>query len=101
MSKLTIKNRRSKMSPAGLITLTVAARKALKMEKGKGSRVTVAVSKKSIELKPAGATGGFRVSPKGLLSLRADARDLLNNSENRHYWVELDDSKSAVRLYPY
>jgi len=96
-----VKNRRLKMSPGGIVTLPVSARKALQMEKGKGRRVTLAIRDGAVVLAPAARTGGFRVSPKGQLALQGDARALLAKGDGRHYWVELDDDASTVRLNPF
>lgn len=98
---MIIKNRRLKMSPGGIITLPVSARKALHMEKGEGGHVTVAVAKGSVILAPAAKTGGFRVSPKGQLELRGDARAILATGIGRHYWMELNDAASSVKLNPF
>ena len=87
-----VKNRRLKMSPGGIITLPVAARKSLNMTKGEGSHVTVAVEKSQIIISPAQRTGGFRVSPKGQLALQGEARGLLQTGIGRHYWIELNDA---------
>jgi hypothetical protein len=89
------------VSPGGIITLPVAARKALRMVKGEGARVTVAVDKGAVSLALAGKTGGFRVSPGGQLELRGDARAALDAGTKRHYWIELQDAKGQVRLHPY
>lgn len=96
-----VKNRRLKVSPGGVITLPVAARKALRMVKGQGMRVTVAVDRGVVALAPAGSTGGFRVSPGGQFELRGDARAALEAGTLRHYWIELQDAKGQVRLHPY
>ncbi|WP_428738255.1 hypothetical protein [Sulfurimonas sp.] len=96
-----VKNRRLKMSPGGMITLPVSARKALQMEKGEGGRVTISIENGSIKMSPTEKTGGFRVSPKGQLQLRGDARDILaTKSNNQHYWIELQDGLS-VTLKPF
>jgi bifunctional DNA-binding transcriptional regulator/antitoxin component of YhaV-PrlF toxin-antitoxin module len=96
-----VKNRRLKVSPGGIVTLPVAARKALGLAKGQGARVTVAVSDGIVSLTTTGDNGGFRVSPGGQLELRAEARAALDRGTKRHYWIELLDKKSSVRLHPY
>lgn len=101
MEPLTIKNRRTKVSPGGVITLPVSARKTLQMSPGVGARVTVAIEDGAVALKPAGASGGFRISAKGMLELRGDAREILEHGEARHYWLELHDDKTLVLLHPY
>lgn len=96
-----VRNRRLKMSPGGIVSLPVSARKALSMEKGEGRRVTVAIKDGAVVLAPAVSTGGFRVSPKGQLELRGDARALLAKGTKGHYWVDLDDNSGTVRLHPF
>lgn len=98
---LNVKNRRLKVSPGGVITLPVSARKTLRMEKGRGCHVTVAIEDKTVVLAPAAETGGFRVSPKGQLELRGDAFQALAKGIDRHYWMELEDSTGHVRLNPF
>ena len=71
---LLVKNSRLKMSPGGIVTLPVSARKALKMTKNAGCQVTIAVENNSVVLASANKTGGFRVSPQVQLELRGDAR---------------------------
>ena len=96
-----VKNRRLKISPGGIITLPVAARKSLRMKKGVGARVTVAVQDGAVSLALAGETGGYRVSPRGELELRGDARALLDTGAARHFWIELLDAQGEVKLYPW
>src|SRR5262245_38578011 len=96
-----VRNRRLKMSPGGLITLPVAARKALQMSKGQGARVTVAVEDGIVTLAIAGESGGFRVSRRGQLELRQEARAALQRGVGRHYWVELVDEHARVNLHPF
>ncbi len=95
-----VKNRRLKVSPGGIITLPVAARRALQMVKGEGTRVTVSVDDGVVTLASAGKTGGFRVSPGGQLELRAEARSALDAGIKRHYWIELQDASGQIRLHP-
>lgn len=101
LKPMIVKNRRLKMSPGGIVSLPVSARKALQMEKGQGRRVTVAVENGAVVLAPASRTGGLRVSPKGQLELQGDARAILATGANHHYWVELDDGTSTVKLNPF
>ncbi len=96
----TVKNRRLKMSPSGMITLPTSARKALKMEKGQGRRVVISIEKDMIKISPTEETGGFRVSPKGQLQLRGKAREVLAAKSNQHYWIELQDGLS-ITLKPF
>lgn len=95
-----VKNRRLKMSLGGIVTLPVAARKSLRMLKGQGVRVTVAVDDGIVTLALAGETGGFRVSAGGQLELREEARAVLQRGAGRHYWVELLDNHGQVKLHP-
>lgn len=101
MEQLIIRNRRTKVSPGGIITLPVGARKALKMSPGVGGRVTVAIQEGAVEIKPVEGLGGYRVSAKGQMELRGEARDLLSKGKSRHYWLEMNDSASQVLLRPY
>jgi hypothetical protein len=96
-----VKNRRLKISPGGIITLPVAARKSLRMIKGVGTRVTVAIDDGVVSLALYGSNGGFRVSPRGQLELRGDARALLETGVSRHYWIELRDAEEQVKLHPW
>jgi bifunctional DNA-binding transcriptional regulator/antitoxin component of YhaV-PrlF toxin-antitoxin module len=98
---ITVKNHRLKISPEGIITLPVAARKALQMKKDEGHRVTVSIENGAVVLSPTSKTGGFRVSPKGQLQLRGDAREILLDGKNNHYWMELYDGSSSVNLKPF
>lgn len=96
-----VKNRKLKMSPDGIPTLPVSARKALRMEKGAGCRVTLAIREGTIILEPATKTGGFRVSPKGRLALQGKARALPAGGAGRHCRVELDERAGSVKLNPF
>lgn len=96
-----VRNRRLKMSPGGIVTLPVAARKALRMSKGQGARVTVAVEGDAVALALAGETGGFRVSAGGQLELRKEAQAALQHGIGRHYWVELLDDHGQIKLHPF
>lgn len=101
MSRLTIKNTRSKVSPGGVITLPVSARKALGMKPKVGSRVTVAIKGNTVMLAPATADGGFRVSPSGQMEVRGDALKILEGGKARHYYLEVDDETQTVALHPW
>lgn len=96
-----VKNRRLKMSPGGIVTLPVAARKSLRMTKGEGAKVTVTVENGVVTLTQAGKSGGFNVSRGGQLELRQQAREALQRGTGRHYWVELLDDKGQVKLHPF
>lgn len=99
-STMTIKNRRSKISPGGLVSLPVSARKALGMEIGKSTRVQVAAAKDGVSLSAADQ-GGLKVSPGGQLVLPGDARAVLLRGATRNYWLEVNDSARTVVLHPY
>ena len=101
MAHLVIKNRRQKVSPGGIITLPVSARKALGLKKGEGGSLSVAVDEKGVVLAPTGKDGGFFVSPKGQFLLRGDALKVVAAHESRHYWFEADDESRRVTLHPY
>ena len=63
MSTLTVKNTRAKVSPGGVITLPVSARKTLGMKPKAGARVTVSVKGSAIVFAPATtrmADSGYR-----------------------------------------
>lgn len=97
---MTINNRRLKISPGGMVTLPVAARRALGMQPKVGARATVAVDGNSVVLAPAGEDGGLRVSPRGQIELRGDALNILASGKARHFWLELDDERATVVLHP-
>ncbi|HEX7168531.1 MAG TPA: hypothetical protein VF230_16235 [Acidimicrobiales bacterium] len=96
-----VKNRRLKVSPGGVVTLPVAARKALGMVQGEGAKVTVAVEKEAVNVALTTDTGGFRVSRGGQLELRGEAREVLESGEARHYWIDLDDEGRRITLHPF
>lgn len=98
---LTVKNRSSKISPGGIVTLPLSARKALGMEPRKGARVTVAVSGGEVVLHLTSDRAGSRISPKGQMEMVGDARCLLEEGEARHFWLEADDEQRRVTLHPY
>ena len=54
----TVRNRSLKMSPGGVITLPVSARKTLGMTRQHGVRVTIAVKERSLLLRPASDQAG-------------------------------------------
>jgi len=100
---MNIKNKRLKMSPNGIITLPVSARKALGMSAGKSSKIKISTDGKSILLAastdPKDQT--FRVSSQGMTSLKGEEQKVLLNSTGRHYWMKLDDKKQEVHLMPF
>src|SRR3569832_1442895 len=103
MENLTIKNKRLKMSPGGVITLTVAARKALGMRVNEPEKVSVNVSDNTIVISKnkIAAENRYRISKKGQMVLGGEAKELLLKSKARHYWLALDDAKQQARLLPY
>jgi hypothetical protein len=99
---VTVKNRRLKMSPGGVITLPVSARKALAMEKGAGSRVGVEVERGAVVItRRPDEEKTWRVSARGQLELGGEAKALLATTPTRHYWLETEDDARTVRLYPF
>jgi len=98
---LTIKNRSSKISPGGVVTLPLGARKALGMEPKKGARVTVSVDGRAVVLHVTSDRAGSRVSPGGQMEMVGEARRLLETGEARHFWLEADDEHRRVALHPY
>ncbi|GAA1496184.1 AbrB/MazE/SpoVT family DNA-binding domain-containing protein [Paeniglutamicibacter kerguelensis] len=101
MSTLTVKNTRAKVSPGGVITLPVSARKTLGMKPKAGARVTVSVKGNTVLLAPATADGGFRVSPRGQMEVRGEALRVLEGGKERHFYFELDDERQTVALHPW
>ena len=103
MKNLAIQNKRLKMSPGGVITLTVAARKALGMKVNEPERVSVNVSDNSIIISKNRNVkeNRYRVSKKGQMVLAGDAKALLLKSKNRHYWLKLDDASNQASLLPF
>lgn len=102
MGTITIKNKSLKMSPGGLISLSVAARKGLGMIKDCPARIGISSDGKTILLKgDVENKDAFRVSSKGLTVLRGKEKELLSNADKRHYWMEVNDDRKEVRIYPY
>ena len=98
---LIVKNRSSKISPGGIVTLPLSARKALGMEPKQGARVTVAVDGHAVLLQLTSHRAGVRISPRGQMELIGEARQLLEAGEARHFWLEADDERHRVALHPY
>jgi bifunctional DNA-binding transcriptional regulator/antitoxin component of YhaV-PrlF toxin-antitoxin module len=98
-----VKNKRLKMSPAGVINLPVAARKALGMKPGVGAVVGIAAKGDGITLTgtPAKEAATLRVSRRGQAVLPEAGRACLDKAQKRHYWVELNDAKQTAVLKPY
>lgn len=101
MPSLTVKNRSSKISPGGIVTLPLSARKALRMTPGEGARVTIATDGESVTLEPTTDQAGARVSPHGQMEVVGKAKSVLEQGAARHYWLELDDEQQRVTLHPY
>lgn len=103
MENLTIKNKRMKMSPGGVITLTVAARKALGMKVNEPEKVAVNVEDNTIVISKNKnvAANDYHISKKGQMVLNGAAKELLLKSKNRHYWLKLDDARQQASLVPY
>src|SRR4051812_32028556 len=103
MENMTIKNKRMKMSPAGVITLTVAARKSLGMKVNENDKVNVEVDSKCIVISrnKDASKNTSRISKAGQMVLEDKAKNFLEKSEKRHYWVTLDDEKKQVKLMAY
>ena len=101
--ELQVKNKRLKISPKGVITLPVSARKSLGMEVGQGSQVSVNVDNKCVTLSSnySNKDKTWRISKGGVMTLRADAKALLERGKSRHYWLDLDDKNKQVKLMPY
>jgi bifunctional DNA-binding transcriptional regulator/antitoxin component of YhaV-PrlF toxin-antitoxin module len=97
----TFRNKSLKISPGGIVTLPVSARRTLGMAPKAGSRVTVAVDAGRVILKPTSEQAGTRISPKGQMELVGVARDVLANGDKRHFWMELDDGTHEVALLPF
>jgi hypothetical protein len=103
MKPLVVKNKRLKMSPGGLITLPVSARKCLGMSKGESARVGVDVRGSQILVYPSKAKTAqtFRVSAGGLLTMGGEAKKLLEGAAQRHYWMQMDDRKRVIQIHPF
>lgn len=98
-----VRNKRLKMSPGGLITLPVAARKSLGLTPKNAGRISVTVSDGTVLLssvKPEPGPG-LKISPRGNMNLSEPARAVLARGVGRHYWVSLDDTARLVRLHPF
>jgi hypothetical protein len=91
------------MSPGGVITLPVSARKALGMKKGEGTKIAVSLARGEVLLttKFTKGTKTWRLSPRGMMELGGEEKALLAATPTRHYWLKLDDTKRQVRLVPY
>lgn len=103
MAVQKVKNKRLKMSPGGMITLSVAARKALAMRQGMGTRVGLRIQRGEIVLttRPPTEAKTWRISSGGMMVLRGKAKALLANALRRHYWLKLNDEKQQVRIVPF
>jgi bifunctional DNA-binding transcriptional regulator/antitoxin component of YhaV-PrlF toxin-antitoxin module len=103
MNNLTVKNKRLKMSPNGIVTLSAAARKGLGMKKGEAIFVNVSNDEKSILLRGGLKEGekSYKISAGGSLTLKGKEREILLQGETRHYWMDVTDDTQEVRLYPF
>lgn len=97
---LSVKNKRLKVSPSGLVTLPVSARKALGMTPGAAARIAIDAGNGRVVITLA-TSGGVRVSPKGMVELPAEARQIFASGTTRHYWLEAFDSAHRVVLHPF
>ena len=97
-----VKNKRLKMSPGGIISLPVSARKALGMQVNQGTQLNVVVGTDHVLIsgEPNRPENSLRVSKKGLLELPADAKAILSK-RNKYYWLELDDKNKSAKLRPF
>jgi hypothetical protein len=100
---VTVKNKSLKISPGGVISLPVSARRAIGMKKGAGAVAYVTLSGRSIVLSLAESSGGCptRVSKGGQMVLDGEAGKNLAAGEQRHYWLEADDERAQAVLHPY
>jgi len=98
-----VKNKRLKMSPAGVISLPVAARKALGMTPGASAVVGITAKSDGIALvgSPTKEAATLRISKRGQAVLPEAGRACLNKAQKRHYWVELKDAERIAVLRPY
>jgi len=98
-----VRNKRLKISPGGVITLPVAARKALGMKKGLGARVGICVEQGEVIFtgRQGEAETSWRISSKGMLLLKGQPREILASGKNRHFWLKLADTKQEVRAVPF
>jgi bifunctional DNA-binding transcriptional regulator/antitoxin component of YhaV-PrlF toxin-antitoxin module len=103
MEEMTVKNKRLKVSPRGLVTLPVAARKALGMIRGEGTRVGVSIKDGAVVVtsRLSEKEKTWRVSKCGNFLLGGKPRDLLSAGVGRHYWLKLSDKAREVILVPF
>lgn len=97
-----VKNKRLKMSPGGMISLPVSARKALGMQINQGSQLNVSVGTDHVLISSESARpeNSKKISKKGLMELPADAKEFLSK-KNKYYWLELDDKNKSAKLRPF
>jgi hypothetical protein len=97
---MTIKNKRLKISPGGIISLPVSARKALGMVPGVSAVAGISTGNSGVVLTGEVAKGSdqIRISKKGQAVLSGAAREYLDKGIQRHYWLELDDSRKVAIL---
>jgi hypothetical protein len=89
-----------KLGPGGIVTLPRSARKTLRMSPMKGARVTIAVEGNRVHLRRSSDHAGTRVSPKGQMELFGSALRVLEEGDERHCCMELNDTIQQVVLLP-
>jgi hypothetical protein len=98
---LEIKNKRLKMSPGGVVSLPVAARKALGMKRGVSANVGIKSGQEGVTLigKPDHGCESIRISKRGqVVALTGEAQSYLGRAMKRHYWIQLDDDQRTATL---
>jgi len=99
---IIVKNKRLKMSPSGIVTLPVSARRALGMIPKASAIVSVHTTMEGISISPVNnGESGSKVSPRGNLFLDQRSRAVLAKGIKRHYWLAADDQKRNVILHPF
>lgn len=87
-----------RISPNGVVTLPFVARLALGFEKGKPQMLAAEVTRDSVVLTTgAEGSGAVKASPKGLVMLPADAREVLGGGKSR-YALDVDEKARRVVL---
>lgn len=100
---LEVKNRRLKMSPGGMVSLPVSARRALGMTPNQGAIIGIRAKDDGVLLmgSPTNVTERVSVSKRGQALLTGDARAYLSKALKRHYWLQLDDAQRTASLKTY
>lgn len=88
-----------RVSPRGLITLPSQAQKALGIDEGTATRVSLAVGKGEVKLSATDSPtkDSPRISPGGLLQLSAEAHEALTGRRKGKYSVEFGDGAVVLR----